>query len=138
MGTVVPMKPPEPAVCGDCSLHGQPGSTAGSAAGQDGTAESGGKGLWHCALRGGLVFWGGAGGCQWWEWEDLEVRRQKEEGFGSLALVSSALPGLDVFGSRAETLVYSDQIENVISLMFANSNSWNVNVNLYGLGENES
>lgn len=59
MGTVVPMKPPEPAVCGDCSLHGQPGSTAGNAAGQDGTGESGGKGLWHCALRGGLVFWGG-------------------------------------------------------------------------------
>lgn len=41
----------------------------------------------------------------------LGIRRfgrqnQKEEGFGSLALVSSALLVLDVFGSRAGTSAY--------------------------------
>lgn len=46
-----------------------------------------------------------------WRMSVVGMRRfgrqnQKEEGFGSLALVSSALLVLDVFGSRARTSAY--------------------------------
>lgn len=64
--------------------------------GEDVVSKSQRKGLWHCdAGKAGVL---GRG----WRMlmvrmRDLEDKRQKEEGFGSLALVSSALPGLDVF-----------------------------------------
>lgn len=49
----------------------------------------------------------------------MEDKRQKEEGFGSLALVSSALPVSDVFGSRARTLVYFALVPTDIKCYFA-------------------
>lgn len=75
----------------------------------------------------------------------MEDRRQKEEGFGSLALVSSAQPVLDVFGSRVKTLVYfafapTDRkgyftyVYKVTFFVFL----WHVNVDLCALGENKS
>lgn len=46
-------------------------------------------------------------------------QKQKEEGFGSLALVSSTLPVLDVFGSRARTSVYFALAPTDIKCYFA-------------------
>lgn len=72
-------------------------------------------------------------------------RMQKEEGFGSLALVSSAIPVLDVFGSKVRTSVYfvfapidiKCYFAYVCKLMFFVF-LWHVNVDLSGLGENKS
>lgn len=160
MGTVVPMKPPdpglpEPAVCGDCSLHVQApfcfqlrgeslATQLGTVARQDVIGESviGESEFGTVLLEEGWCFGEGledASGGNEKIWK-AEGKRRKDLGHWHWSQVQ--LPVLDVFGSRAETLVYSDQIENVISLMFANSHScvflWNVNVDLRGLGENQS